>query len=75
MGVDYITKTLISRINVDEDFVVEISQRKSKPFDVEANITPDVKIITKTTWAKMLFCEEHQQLTMDSFICAACEGI
>lgn len=73
--VDYITETLILEGYVDEDFNIEIYQRTSKPFDVENNITPIVKIIPKTTWAKMLFCEEHQQLTMDSFICAKCEGL
>jgi len=74
---DTMTKTLVDKVIVDEDFDIEIYQTTNKPFkDSPAkNILPRTKIIPKTTWAKMLFCEEHQQLTMSNFCCAKCEGI
>ena len=72
-----IKKTLIKKVKVDKDFDIEIYQTTNKPYKDKpaSNITPRVKIITKTTWSKMLFCEEHQQLTMSNFCCAKCEGI
>lgn len=71
----YITETLVNKIDVDSDFAVEVYQAFSKPFKDQdgRNITPRIKIIPRTSWAKDLFCEKHQQRTMDNYCCYKCE--
>lgn len=60
-------------IKVDDDFDVVIVKRISDSAK-QTNIPPDTKIIAKSTWGRMLWCNKHQRSTTENFCCAICEG-